>query len=74
MATTVKICFCNNCLHANLIRYSQNPVIAECHEKPQPGNDRFPYEREVANAPRQCCKWSLDPKPKQVEQRISGMA
>ena len=74
MATTIKTCLCSNCLHANLIRYSQNPLLAECKEKPQPGNERFPYEREVANAPRQCGMWKLDPKPKDVEQRTSGVA
>ena len=73
MATSIKIVFCNNCLRAHLLRYSQNPLLAECREKPQPGNDRFPYEREVADAPRQCGMWRLDPNPKEVEQRISGM-
>ena len=74
MATTTKTVFCNNCLRARLMRYSHNPVIAECHGKPQPGNDRFPFEREVANAPRACGMWVIDPEPKEVEQmtRISA--
>ena len=74
MATTINIVYCNNCLRARLMRYSHNPVIAECQEKPQPGNERFPFEREVANAPRRCSMWKQDPNPKEVEQRISGAA
>lgn len=60
---------CMDCRHARLIRYGTNPVLAECHEKPNPGNGRFPYQREVARPMRICAMHSHDGQPKQIEQR-----
>ena len=57
---------CRTCLYASLIRYSNNPRIAECHDRPQPGNDLFPYERMVGS--QSCAKWKQDPKEKEIRQ------
>ncbi len=48
---------CYNCKHSRLLQYGNNPVIAECCAKPQPGNELFPYERFVASTPA-CLGWS----------------
>lgn len=46
---------CMDCFWANLIQYGDNdPVLAECRQKPQLFNERFPYEVEVARAGRIC--------------------
>lgn len=60
---------CINCLHAQLHRYDSNPILASCHCKPQPNNERFPYVVEVAAPLRKCKNWALDPRKKEVEQR-----
>lgn len=62
-------CFCFFCIHARLIQYGANPVLAECLKKPQPGNERFPYQREVAKVPRECDMYSDDTSEKKVEPR-----
>ena len=58
---------CKNCLHAQLLRYGNNPIIAECHKKPQPGNDKFPYERMVASS-QVCNEWKQDASDKVIKQ------
>ena len=68
-ATTYKLVCCLNCLHAQLHRYGNNPILAACHAQPQPDNDRFPYVVEVARHLRKCSSWKLDAKRKEVEQR-----
>ena len=60
---------CMDCLHSKLMRYDNNPVLAECHRKPQPGNERFPYQREVARPLRQCAMHKHTDEPKEIEQR-----
>ena len=51
----IKLVRCRCCLHGSLIQYGTcDPVLAECHMKPDMYNARFPYEVEVANVPRQC--------------------
>lgn len=47
---------CMNCQHSRLLQYGENPLIAECCAKPQPGNTLFPYERMVASMPA-CPQW-----------------
>ena len=66
---TPKMVCCLNCLHADLHRYGNNPILAACHCKPQESNERFPYQVEVASFLRKCSTWKLDPKEKTVEQR-----
>lgn len=66
-----KIVRCRCCLHAGLMQYSKHdPVLAECHKKPDADNERFPYQVEVANVPRMCplYKWQ-DPEEKTVQMR-----
>lgn len=60
---------CLNCLHADLHRYDNDPILAACHQKPQPDNERFPFEIEVANILRLCAGWKFDASEKTVEQR-----
>ena len=60
---------CMDCLYSRLMRYGSNPVLAECLKKPQPGNERFPYQREVARPLRQCGMHSHTDDPKEIEQR-----
>lgn len=58
--TTTKIptgATCINCKHSRLLQYGNNPVIAECTAKPQPGEVLFPFERFVASTPA-CLGWS----------------
>ena len=64
-----KVVCCMDCLWANLIQYGNNPVIAECLKKPNPYNERFPYQREVASARRVCPAWKHDDRQKSVEKR-----
>ena len=46
---------CTDCFWSNLIRYGKNdPLLAECRQKPNYGNARFPYAVEVARAKRLC--------------------
>lgn len=66
---TLTIVTCMDCKHSCLIRYGSNPIVADCHKKPQPGNDRFPYQREVAGARRTCCMHHHTDEAKQIEQR-----
>lgn len=64
-----KLVCCLNCLRADLHRYGNNPILAACHAQPQPENERFPYQVEVACHLRRCNDWKLDPNRKPVEQR-----
>lgn len=59
---------CNTCLHAHLHRYDSNPILAACHAKPQPDNERFPFEIEVASILRLCNEYDLDLNEKVVQQ------
>lgn len=65
---TTKMVCCRTCLHALLIQYDQNPVLADCTKKPT-GDDKFPYERDVASCIKNCIIWKLDPNEKQIEHR-----
>ena len=66
---TVNIITCMDCKHSHLIQYGCDPILAECFKKPQPGNDRFPYQREVARAKRTCSMHNHTEEVKQIEQR-----
>ena len=68
-AAKYKLVCCLNCQHAELHRYGNNPILAACHTKPQPNNERFPYQIEVACHLRKCSDWKLEPQKKEVEQR-----
>lgn len=60
---------CMTCKHGSLHRYGNNPILAECKCKPQPGNKRFPYLVEVASTLRKCSMWEADRNEKVVELR-----
>ena len=64
-----KLVCCLNCLHAHLHRYGNNPILAACQKKPQPDNERFPFQVEVACHLRKCDAWELDTEKKTVEVR-----
>ena len=66
---TPKVVCCLNCQHANLHRYGNDPILAACKCKPQPDNERFPYDVQVACHLRRCSDWKLDPVKKEVEKR-----
>lgn len=65
---------CITCLHAHLHRYDSNPILAACHAKPQPGNERFPFVVEVAIFLRLCNDYDHDPREKTVEHRTRRQA
>lgn len=65
----VSIVRCMTCERCNLIQYGNNPVLAECHKKPQPGNERFPYVREVARVDRICPMHKHTDKVKDIEKQ-----
>ena len=67
--TAANLVCCMSCLHAQLHRYDNNPILAACLDQPQPHNERFPFVVEVASLLRKCKSWKLDPNEKEVEQR-----
>lgn len=60
---------CMTCAHAALHRYDNNPILAACHCKPQPGNEQFPFEIEIASLLRKCVSYTAEKATKEVEQR-----
>jgi hypothetical protein len=48
------------------MRYDNGPVIAECLIAPQPMNERFPYERQVAKWPINCPGYKQTDKAKEI--------
>jgi len=60
---------CMDCVWARLIQYGTNPVLADCLKKPDPYNEKFPYERQVASARWICPIWKHDNKAKEIEHR-----
>jgi len=61
---------CMDCFWANLHRYGNNPVLAQCTKKPNPGNARFPYKVEVASARWICPHYKHQDGEKFIQQRI----
>lgn len=45
-----EVACCMDCFWSNLFRYGSNPVLAQCTRKPNPYNEKFPYQVEVARA------------------------
>lgn len=62
-----KVVYCIDCAWAHLIQYGNNPILAECHKKPIPDNEKFPYERMVASARWICPTWKHDNQAKEIE-------
>lgn len=67
-SSKVLVC-CRVCLHSVLFRYDNNPILAECHKKPNFGNEKFPFDVDVASTKRICRKFSASMVEKPVEQR-----
>lgn len=60
---------CMTCKHSLLHRYDSNPILAACQCKPQPGNEQFPFEIEIASLLRKCVSYDEAKGTKEVEQR-----
>jgi len=58
---------CKTCLHSQLLQYGNNPLLADCHKKPQQGNEMFPYERMVASCIFICPTYKEDPESEKKE-------
>ena len=65
---------CMDCFWSNLHRYGNNPILAQCTQKPNPGNDRFPYQVEVASAKRVCRDHKHHEGEKFIQQRVRHAA
>ena len=66
-----KLVRCRDCFWANLMQYGTDPIIAECRQKPNYYNEKFPYERDVANAMRLCPKYQhQDQSEKSIQQCV----
>ena len=65
---------CMDCLWANLHRYGSNPILARCTKKPNDGNEKFPYQVEVAGARRICPNYKHQDGEKFIQQRVSRAA
>ena len=61
-----------DCKHSHLLQFGNNPVLADCHEQPQPGNERFPYRREVARFLRRCPMYKRTNEVKDIEHRTAA--
>ena len=59
---------CGNCMHSALLQYDSNPVLADCLIQPT-GDDKFPYERDVASRAKECTMHKLELNNKQIEHR-----
>lgn len=63
---------CMDCFWANLIQYSNNPVLAECRKKPNMYNEKFPYQVEVASTRWICPMYSFQGRSeKSIQHRVS---
>ena len=56
-----------NCLHSKLLRYDNNPILADCLKQPT-GDDKFPYDRDVASRCKGCKLWKQGPANKPILQ------
>ena len=66
---------CTDCLHAHLVQYDapRDPLLAECHAKPQPHSTRFPYQVEIARCKKSCPLHVHTDEVKEIEHRIKPM-
>lgn len=68
------LCSCMTCLHAMLHRYGNNPVLAACQKKPQPGNAKFPYDVMVASFEWICPHYKHEEGDKWIQPRVAKTA
>lgn len=67
-----KLVCCRDCFWANLMQYGDNPVLADCTQKPNYYNEKFPYERDVASSLKYCGMYSYqDEREKTIQKRVS---
>lgn len=64
------LCCCKDCKWADLLQFGNDPLLADFHKKPQPGNERFPYQREVARAMRTCAMHTYEDETKKTVRRL----
>lgn len=69
-STEQKAVCCRNCMHADLIQYGDDPVLAQCLMKPDRYNERFPYDVDVASTPRLCPMHKYTGEEKWIQKRI----
>lgn len=62
---------CMDCFWANLHRYNDNPVLAECRNKPDYYNERFPYAVDVASRKKEC-KMHMHQDGKTIQLRVKA--
>ena len=62
---------CRDCFWADLLRYGDNPVLADCRQKPT-HDGKFPFDRDVASTMKYCAMHEhQDEGEKSVQQRVS---
>ena len=67
-----KLVCCKDCFWSNLIQYENNPILAECRQKPNYYSEKFPYDRDVASALKYCAMHKYqDESEKFVQHRVS---
>lgn len=74
LQVNTKLCSCMTCLRAQLHRYGNNPVLAACEAKPQPGNAKFPYEVMVASTVWVCPYYVKSSTDKWIQPRVAKTA
>lgn len=62
---------CRDCVHAQLLQYDNNPVLAQCLKKPDLFNERFPYDIDVASSMKACRMHLHTDEVKPIEKRVS---
>ena len=72
--TNKDVVCCMDCFWANLFRYDNNPILSQCTKKPNPGNERFPYQVEVASTRWVCPLYKHQDGDKFIQQRVSRRA
>lgn len=63
---------CKNCLHATLIQYGSNPVLALCSQKP--AYNKYGFDVDIANALRTCSMHVKDLSDKDITPLSHGAA
>ena len=59
---------CRDCKFSQLLRYDNDPVIAECYKKPNIIG-RHPYERDMAGTMKHCYMFEQAVREKWIEPR-----
>ena len=65
---------CMDCFWAILHRYGSNPILSQCTMRPNPGNERFPYQVMVAGARWICPAYKHTDADKFIQVRVKPSA